>query len=261
MNDDDIQILHCPGCNADLEMDTAYYRELAGTEISCPACETPLAVPPLEPEPETPKPLGLRSASPPPRSEDDADGPARCPTCGEDFPEPNAVLCMACGTNRSTGEQITGLESSRKKRTQTTPRQAVTGVIAVMVIIVCAVRGYVLLAQKQRTTQSENLAVAINSSYGSHDYAVTVARLESALQKTPRAVNRLDAEDALAEARRNLAEVPARTETLRVEIERAREENDRAQAIRILDEALQLNPGAENEKEAADLLVQLRNAR
>lgn len=265
VNTDDTQNLRCPGCQSELEIDAEYYQELAGTEIACPECDTRIQVP----SPTLPaKKLGLMGAAPDPG--DGAAGPGtdeavRCPNCGADFPDPEAVLCMACGTNRETGKQVTGLESApasaKRGKPPMTPRRMLTGVVAVVVIVVCAVRGYLIYTKNEIKLQTQELAAVVAGSEATQDYARAVTNLEKALADNPRAEHRDIAEASLVRSRANLEEVPARTETLQAAIAAAREQTDLAEAIRSLNAAIQANPGASNTSEARTLLERLRAAR
>ena len=170
---------------------------------------------------------------------------------------------MACGTNRVTGEQITGIPSGGKKpraRPAPTSRQAVTGIVAVLVIVGCAVRAYLKYSGREAAEQSETVAFAISSARHSHDYAASVAQLEMVLRNCPKARNRATAESTLDWVRGEAEQVAARTEAMTAEMARAQTEPDRAEAVRILDAALENYPGAQNEQAAFQLRERIQNS-
>lgn len=99
---------NCSNCEQKLVVD----ENLAGTEVQCPYCEHPLHIPDSQAEttPDHHKLQLKHSASGHPSNlnaqEDSTDSASlNCPKCGAQC-EADAVICIGCGYNFSTGESL-----------------------------------------------------------------------------------------------------------------------------------------------------------
>ncbi|MDP6468768.1 MAG: hypothetical protein QF918_13555 [Pirellulaceae bacterium] len=80
--------------------------ELAGRKVACPKCKQPLEIG-AAPAP-TPAVSGAMSDLLDEAGFDNVQGP-RCPKCSKPI-QPGALLCVSCGFNLQTGEEIEGAE-------------------------------------------------------------------------------------------------------------------------------------------------------
>ena len=99
--------VQCPGCKTNLEIDEDYYKELAGTSISCPSCSAAVQVPAASPQ-AAPK-AGKHVFSLPKKHEPQAAGhkaTQKCSGCGAEAGA-DAVICIQCGMNFKTGKKVT----------------------------------------------------------------------------------------------------------------------------------------------------------
>ena len=108
----------CSKCNATCTAEDDWI----GQEAECPECGATIII--EKNEPKEPK-LGLSiRKTPQPNTEHaeraaatvfPADGQAVfCPHCGQSLSNPDAVICISCGTNLKTGKKISSGDSASK---------------------------------------------------------------------------------------------------------------------------------------------------
>src|SRR5438046_2616099 len=94
----------CPTCQQHIQCEDGY----AGREIACPTCNSKMIVPRPVGIPAAPVGAGrlrISTDAPPPSVSTPVDTEPTCPSCGSPVAA-RAIMCVKCGTNLRTGEQM-----------------------------------------------------------------------------------------------------------------------------------------------------------
>lgn len=110
----------CDKCNATCTAEDDWI----GQEAECPECGATIIITKAEPEAKPKTGLSIRKNSPQQSTENTektaatvlpAEGQtAKCPHCQDPISNPDAVICIGCGTNLKTGKKLSADGSSSK---------------------------------------------------------------------------------------------------------------------------------------------------
>lgn len=110
----------CPSCSSQLEIDDRVFTEMAGQQVDCPMCKNRISIPLQSKKSLLRPPTGtsLKVLSAPPITVPPASASrTECPACKMEMPQ-NAVICVSCGFDLRTGQNIAGgvnLQGERKE--------------------------------------------------------------------------------------------------------------------------------------------------